>query len=57
MWKGIWGMEIIIEKDKERKWLLKIKGQCIAYKKVTKSKISVDMYSVDKDAQIAMQNL
>ena len=50
-------MEIIIEKDKERKWLLKIKGQFIAYQKVAKSKISVDMYSVDKDAQIAMQNL
>ena len=50
-------MEIIIDKDKARQRLLKIKGQCIAYQKVAKSKISVDMYSVDKDAQIAMQNL
>ncbi len=50
-------MEIIIEKDKERKRLLKIKGQGTAYQEVTKSKISVDIYTVDKNAQIAMQNL
>lgn len=50
-------MEIIIEKDKERKRLLKIKGQGTAYQEVTKSKIAVDMYAVDKEAQTAMQAL
>ena len=43
--------------QENKKRLLKIKGQGTAYQEVTKSKISVDMYAVDKNAQIAMQNL